>query len=364
MLRRFIVSAAVVAALVVAPAARAYEYFFEDFSGSALDAGRWDVRQAISGMRWCSSTVEAHVTNPGVWLDPSTTTCHGVGQQAPYGSVALATDPDGTTGASFSSAYPNVTFPYLAAGPGHPASPFPPQGDFVLEVRMRYDALNGHGDGLYVTGSADPTPLGNNPPGPAGKVVGGFWGDVSVYRPVGVWQTYRLEYVGGVYTASVDGVQQGQPFASDVRAATLWLGNPVITFWGTTPWSPFTVDFVRVTIPEIAVEIDVKPGSDANTINLGANGVVPVAILSSATFDASTVDPASVTLASAPVRLKGNGLPQASLQDVNGDGLPDLIVQVSTAALALSSSDTEAVLEGKTYDGTPIRGTGSVRIVP
>lgn len=54
----------------------------------------------------------------------------------------------------------------------------------------------------------------------------------------------------------------------------------------------------------------------------------------------------------------------ASFEDVNGDGFLDLVVHVSTSALQLSETRTEAVLEGKTFDGTPIRGTDTVRVVP
>ena len=53
-----------------------------------------------------------------------------------------------------------------------------------------------------------------------------------------------------------------------------------------------------------------------------------------------------------------------SFQDVNGDGLLDLVVHLSTSALGLSETDTEAVLEGKTSDGTPIRGKDTVRVAP
>ena len=113
------------------------------------------------------------------------------------------------------------------------------------------------------------------------------------------------------------------------------------------------------------VAIDIKPGSFPNSINLGSEGKVPVAILSSPTFDAQRVDPATVTLAGAHVALKGKADKyMAAVQDVNGDGLPDLIVHVDTTALQLSAGDTKAVLEGKTYDGLCIRGTDTVRIVP
>jgi hypothetical protein len=112
------------------------------------------------------------------------------------------------------------------------------------------------------------------------------------------------------------------------------------------------------------VQIDIKPGSDPNSINLGSNGTVPVAIFSTADFDATSVDPTSVTLADAEVKVKGNGTPMASEQDVNQDGLTDLVVHVSTSGLALTDGDVEAVLEGETFDGLRIQGSDFVRIVP
>lgn len=119
-----------------------------------------------------------------------------------------------------------------------------------------------------------------------------------------------------------------------------------------------------VQCPEVPVSIDIKPGSFPNSINLGSGGTVPVAILSSATFNATTVDPITVTLASAPVKLKGKGTPMASSEDVNGDNLLDLVVHVSTDALQLSEADTQATLKGQTFSGTSITGTDTVRVVP
>ena len=86
---------------------------------------------------------------------------------------------------------------------------------------------------------------------------------------------------------------------------------------------------------------------ETNTINLGSGGIVAVAILSSPDFQAVTVDPSSVTLASAPVRLRGQGTLMVSQEDVNADGLVDLLVHVSTEALQLSEGDVNAVLTSK-----------------
>ncbi|HJU05761.1 MAG TPA: tandem-95 repeat protein [Nitrospiraceae bacterium] len=125
---------------------------------------------------------------------------------------------------------------------------------------------------------------------------------------------------------------------------------------------------VLIHVVPLSVGIDIRPGASPNTINLGSKGVVPVAILSRPTFDpingATKVDPESVTLAGASVQFKGNGTPMTLVRDVNGDGLEDLIIDVNTEALQLSSTDTQAVLEGRTVSGIFIRGTNSIRVVP
>jgi hypothetical protein len=53
----------------------------------------------------------------------------------------------------------------------------------------------------------------------------------------------------------------------------------------------------------------------------------------------------------------------ASFQDVNSDGRLDLVVQVNTEALQLSATDTQAIIEGQTFDGMSIIGFDSVQIV-
>ncbi len=97
---------------------------------------------------------------------------------------------------------------------------------------------------------------------------------------------------------------------------------------------------------------------------MGSNGNVAVAILSTAAFDATTVDPLSVTLAGAGVKLRGKGTPMTSSEDVNGDGLLDQVVHLDATAFELTETAENALLEGQTFDGTQIRGTDTVMVVP
>jgi len=112
------------------------------------------------------------------------------------------------------------------------------------------------------------------------------------------------------------------------------------------------------------VLIDIKPGSDPNSINLGSKGNVPVVIFGSQQFDVATIGVASIRLAGAAVLLRGKDAPMASVVDVNNDGFADLFVHIDTEALALAQGDTIAVLTATTSGGAAVYGEDSVRTVP
>ncbi len=113
-----------------------------------------------------------------------------------------------------------------------------------------------------------------------------------------------------------------------------------------------------------AIVIDIKPGSDPNPINQGSNSLVPVAILSSPEFDATQVDPTSVSLAGATVAVRGKGKSMAHEEDVDGDGLLDLVVQVETTGFDEIGEDGIVILTAETTDGIHIEGSDVVVIVP
>lgn len=128
-------------------------------------------------------------------------------------------------------------------------------------------------------------------------------------------------------------------------------------------------DYIALTLDiapaSIEVEIDIKPGDDdPSPINPNSAGTIPVAILGSADFDVSMVDPSTLSLEGLAVRVLPNGRAQCSIEDVNADGYPDLVSQFVNDPAAWAEWMTTAMLTGCLWDGTPVRGSAEIRIVP
>jgi hypothetical protein len=148
-------------------------------------------------------------------------------------------------------------------------------------------------------------------------------------------------------------------------------GSPAID---NIPWCDLTTDQIGTKRPQglgcdigayellqRVQPIDIKPGAFPNTINPGSTGAIPVAILSTKTFNApNKVPKSSLTF--------GHTGWEASLQscvskDVNKDGRLDLQCRFFIQKMEFLCGDTVGILRGKSKDGQFFVGQDSVVIL-
>jgi len=126
-------------------------------------------------------------------------------------------------------------------------------------------------------------------------------------------------------------------------------------------------------IQPVSVAIDIEPGTCPNLLNAKSHGHVKVSIEGTASFDVTTVDPASV-------RLEGVSANRSVLRDVSGqldtldcshgkpDGYTDLVLNFDIESVVATMGDVQdgevrtLTLTGTLVDGTPIQGEDVVMI--
>ena len=119
-----------------------------------------------------------------------------------------------------------------------------------------------------------------------------------------------------------------------------------------------TIDNIELQAAPEPVTIDIKPGSDPNSINLKSKGRIPVAILTTDTFLAfNEVDPLSVAFGPDGAT-ESHG--RAHIKDVDDDGDMDMVLHFNTQDTGIQCGDTEATLTGMTFGGEPITGTDTI----
>jgi hypothetical protein len=125
----------------------------------------------------------------------------------------------------------------------------------------------------------------------------------------------------------------------------------------------------------IAVEIDVQPISSVNIINVGLNGLIPIAVFTTEIFDAADVIVETVQFAGAAATFD-------LLADVDGDGDQDLLLFFRTGHTNLDDvyrqlliddimadgdldslfQDVEITLTGETLGGQQFEGADTVKL--
>jgi len=109
----------------------------------------------------------------------------------------------------------------------------------------------------------------------------------------------------------------------------------------------------------IKVLMEIKsPSTTPVPIDPHSQGEIPVAVLTTTDFDASTVDPTTVRFGPA-----GAHSVSATLEDVNGNGYLDLVLHFATQATGIKCGDTRASLTGKTASGQLAFGSETILTV-
>ena len=225
-----------------------------------------------------------------------------------------------------------------------------------------------------------------------GSVVGNFSGDAgeTIVRdgdaiPGGLPDLININMCGAPWCVNVSPFTVGNWQATN--SSLVWIGEgfqgdfqppAVIPPPGAMPplamftfFNPLTGENTSILGREVQirekaqeVDIDIKPGSDPNCLNINGHGVIPVAILGDAELDVADIDQSSLSFSGLSVRIRGNKFPQCNVDDANGDAYLDLVCHFEDDSSAWVEGGDQATLEASLLDGTPIRGTDSVCMVP
>jgi parallel beta-helix repeat protein len=242
--------------------------------------------------------------------------------------------------------------------------------------------LGGDGVTLNDPGDADTGPNGRQNFPLLSSAAGGPSTSVTGTVNSTAQTTFAIDFFSST-TADPSGYGEGARYLGSTTVTTDAAGNAV--FAVTLATSPYPGGVVTATatdpagntsefsaaVPTITpVVIDVAPGDPTNVVDLNSPGVLGVAVLTTANFDAATLDTtdlariqfgdATTTSRVSPVR--------DTLADVNGDGDLDRVLVFSIPDIAqtgaLTGTTTHVWLTGLTYTGDVVWGSDAVTTIP
>ena len=117
------------------------------------------------------------------------------------------------------------------------------------------------------------------------------------------------------------------------------------------------------TVTSYQISLDIKPGSDTNPINTKSMGLIPVAILSTPDFDAPSMVDQSTLAFGYKGREQSLAFCNENGEDVNGDGLLDLVCHFDTQLTQFTTRSRFGYLGGYTPNGARLFGIDAVTIL-
>jgi hypothetical protein len=108
--------------------------------------------------------------------------------------------------------------------------------------------------------------------------------------------------------------------------------------------------------PALSIAIDVRPNNAGNKVFPNKSGKLPVALLSSAEFNAVQVNPASLKFGSGEAAI--TEVPD--IEDVDGQFGADMVARFNVQDAGIFCGDSDVTLAGETYAGEPFASTDSI----
>jgi hypothetical protein len=119
----------------------------------------------------------------------------------------------------------------------------------------------------------------------------------------------------------------------------------------------YRLDFIEYRFEPFPILIDIKPATIPNGINPKSKGKIPVAILTTPSFNAATVDPTTVRFGATGVEVPAF---RSAMEDVDGDGDLDMVLHFVNRDTGITCGKAYASLTGALFSGVKIKGSDSV----
>jgi len=175
------------------------------------------------------------------------------------------------------------------------------------------------------------------------------------------------------YSIPLDGLSSNDlpltpPDLTLFNVTAWWLEFEGSNYYGRVRGS---ISSVTLCLPVVSVDIDIKPGSCPNKLNMDGKGILTVAVLGTEDLDVTAIDTASVRLEGiAPIRSSLNDVagPVLDREDVcdctndRKDGFDDLVLKFTKSEVLevfgeVPDGETlELMLTGDLTNGTPFEG--------